>query len=52
MSPASKNARKTTDAAALVPWLAILVCLALVAPPFYYLIKGSFLVPLPGFRTD
>ena len=24
----------------------------LVAPPFYYLVKGSFLVPLPGFRTE
>jgi iron(III) transport system permease protein len=36
----------------LVVWLAILGSLLLVAPPFFFLIKGSLTVPLPAFRFE
>ena len=44
--------RATRNTAALVPWIAIVLCFTLIAPPFYYLLKGSFTVPLPGFRSE
>src|SRR5438132_13252728 len=32
-------------------WLLIAICALVVLPPFFYLIKSSITVPLPGFRT-
>ena len=35
-----------------IVWPAILGCLLLVAPPFFFLIKGSLTVQLPAFRFE
>ena len=33
-------------------WILILVAAVIVLPPFFFLVKSSFSVPLPGFRTE
>ena len=53
-SPAAR-ARKAwlpqLDSGAGMLGLLIVISALVVLPPFYYLIKSSFTVPLPGFRT-
>jgi iron(III) transport system permease protein len=54
-SPDPARARKTwltqADPGAGALALLIVVSALVVLPPFFYLIKSSFTVPLPGFRT-
>ena len=52
MPPARGAARARFQSINLVPGIAILFCLLLVAPPFFYLLMGCFTVPLPGFRSE
>src|SRR5262245_64728637 len=40
------------DAGVAGLWVLIIVGALVVLPPFFYLLKSSFTVPLPGFRTD
>jgi iron(III) transport system permease protein len=54
-SPGPARARKSwlapADSGAGALALLIVVSALVVLPPFFYLIKSSFTVPLPGFRT-
>jgi iron(III) transport system permease protein len=54
-SPGPAHARKTwltqADPGAGALALLIVVSALVVLPPFFYLIRSSFTVPLPGFRT-
>src|SRR3954447_9604442 len=43
--------RPRLDAGTISLWLLIILCALVVLPPFFYLIKSSLTVPLPGFAT-
>jgi len=49
--PGRKASFPRVDSGVAGLWLLIAVCALVVLPPFFYLIKSSITVPLPGFRT-
>ncbi len=49
--PGRKASFPRVDSGIAGLWLLIAVCALVVLPPFFYLIKSSITVPLPGFRT-
>ena len=49
--PGRKASFPRVDSGVAGLWLLIAVCGLVVLPPFFYLIKSSITVPLPGFRT-
>jgi iron(III) transport system permease protein len=49
LRPGKRGCRRWTPGAALA--LLIVVSALVVLPPFFYLLKSSVTVPLPGFRT-